>query len=174
MAEQAQVKSLEALESLRASLLIYQTKARRAVDLALEESSRLRQWLQADCRLHWEGQIRQISRQLERARAEALTARLSSLLDHRARHEEAVRRAERDLAHARDKLKIAQRWARDFETAVSPHLRRLENVRDHYTTQLPKAAAWLHQAQLTLEAYAALRPPAPEPAPEPAPPPPTP
>lgn len=165
MADHAQVNSLEALESLRAALILYQSKARRAIDLALEESTRLRQWLQADCRLHWEGQIRQGTRQLERARAEWMTARLSALVEHSARQEEAVRRAERTLAHAREKLLVAQRWARDFETAVGPHLRRLENVRDHYSTQLPKATAWLHQAQLTLEAYAASPPSSEPPAP---------
>jgi hypothetical protein len=157
MAEQAQVKSVEALESLRAAFVIYQTKARRAVDMALEEMTRLRQWIESDCRLHWEGQIRQWSRQLERARAELLTVRLSALVDRSSRHEEAVKKAERGLAHAQEKLKMAKRWARDFDTAVGPHVRRLENVRDSYVHNLPKAAAWLHQAELTLEAYAESR-----------------
>lgn len=157
MAEQAQVKSLEALESLRAAFIVYQTKARRAVDMALEEMTRLRQWIECDCRLHWEGQIRQWSRQLERAKAELMTVRLSALVDRSSRHEEAVRKAERGLAHAQEKLKMAKRWARDFDTAVGPHVRRLENVRDAYVQELPKAAAWLHQAEMTLEAYAESR-----------------
>ncbi|MDB6070258.1 MAG: hypothetical protein JWL81_1429 [Verrucomicrobiales bacterium] len=158
MAEQAQVKSVEALESLRASFITYQAKSRRAVDMAMDEVTRTRQWLLVDCRLHWEGQIRQITRQLERARAELMTVRLSALVDRSARHEEAVKKSERALEHAHDKLRQVKRWARDFENAVGPHVRRLESVREHFMHELPKASAWLHQAEMTLEAYAERRP----------------
>jgi hypothetical protein len=157
MAEQAQVKSVDALQSLRNAVVIYQTKAKRAVDMALDDVVRTRQWILGDRRLHWEGQIRQIGRVLERAKAELMTVRLSAMVDRSFRHEEAVRRAERDLAHAQDKLKQVKRWARDFENAVGPHVRRLESVRDHFQQDLPKAIAWLHQAQVTLEAYAESR-----------------
>ncbi len=154
MAEQAQVKSVDALHALRNAVVIYQAKSKRAMDMALEEVARMRQWLQVDRRLHWEGQIRQISRVLEQARAELMTVRLSAMVDRSFRHEEAVRRAENALAHARDKLLQVKRWSRDFDNAVGPHVRRLESVREHYQFDLPKASAWLHQAQVTLEAYA--------------------
>ena len=157
MAEQAQVKSVEALESLRAAFIVYQAKSRRAVDMAMDEAVRLRQWVQGDCRVHWEGQIRQWGRVLERARAELMTVRLSALVDRSTRHEEAVRKAERALANAQEKLKMTKRWSRDFETAIGPHLRRLESVREHLMHDLPKATAWLHQAEMTLEAYAESR-----------------
>lgn len=154
MAEQAQVRSVEALESLRAAVLIYHSKSRRAVDMALEEMTRLRQQVEGEYRTHWEAQIRSWTRKLEQARAELMTVRLSSMVDRSTRHEEAVRKAERALAHATEKLKMTRRWARDFETAVGPHVRRLESVRDTLVHQLPKAAAWLHQAEVTLDAYA--------------------
>ena len=157
MAEQAQVKSVEALQALRNAVVIYQTKAKRSVDMALDEVVRTRQWVLSDRRVHWEGQIRQLGRVLERAKAELMTVRLSAMVDRSFRHEEAVRRAERDLAHAKEKLLHVKRWARDFENAVGPHIRRLESVRDHFQHDLPKAAAWLHQAQITLEAYAESR-----------------
>jgi len=154
MAEQAQVKSVEALEALRSALIQYQAKSRRAVDMALDEAVRTRQWIETDRRVHWEGQIRYWSRLLERARAECMTARLSALVDRSTRHEEAVRIAEGGLSRAQEKLKTLKRWARDFDTALGPHLRRLESVREHLMHSLPKATAWLHQAEITLEAYA--------------------
>ena len=157
MAEQAQVKSVEALEALRSAFIQYQAKARRAVDMALDEATRTRQWIEGDRRLHWEGQIRYWGRALDRARAELMTVRLSAIVDRSARHEEAVRQAERGLSHAQEKLKIVRRWAKDFETATGPHLRRLESVREHLMHHLPKAIAWLHQAEITLEAYAESR-----------------
>lgn len=154
MAEQAQVKSVDALESLRSALVQYQAKSRRALDMALDEVARTRQWILSDRRVHWEGQIRHWTRLLERARAELMTVRLSALVDRSVRHEEAVRTAERSLAHAQEKVKVLKRWARDFDTALGPHVRRLESVREHLIHHLPKATAWLHQAQLTLEGYA--------------------
>lgn len=154
MGEQAQVKSVDALESLRAAFLIYQTKSRRSVDMALEEVARTRQWIQVDRRSHWEGQIRYWTRLLERARSELMTVRLSALVDRSTRHEEAVRTCERGLSNAQDKVKMVKRWSRDFDNAIGPHVRRLESVRDHLMHDLPKATAWLHQAQITLDAYA--------------------
>ena len=157
MAEQAQVKSVDALQSLRSAVVIYQTKSKRAVDMALDEVVRVRQWVQVDRRMHWEAQIRQLSRVLERARAELMTVRLSAMVDRSFRHEEAVRRAEQALAHAQEKLKRVKQWSREFENAVGPHVRRLEAVRDHFHYDLPKASAWLHEAVITLEAYAESR-----------------
>lgn len=154
MAEQAQVKSVEALESLRAAFLMYQAKSRRSVDMALEEVARTRQWIQVDRRTHWEGQIRYWTRLLERARSELMTVRLSALVDRSTRHEEAVRTCERGLAHAQEKVKAVKRWTREYDTAIGPHVRRLESVREHLMHELPKATAWLHQAQITLDAYA--------------------
>lgn len=157
MADQAQVRSVEVFESLRAAFIQYQAKSRRAVDMALEEVTRTRQWLQVERRTHWETQIRNWTRQLERAKAELMTVRLSAMVDRSSRHEEAVRHAERQLQNAQEKLKQVKRWSRDFDTATGPHVRRLESVREHYLHDLPKAAAWLHQVQVTLEAYAESR-----------------
>lgn len=163
MAEQAQVKSVDALDSLRAAFLSYQTKSKRSLDTALEESSRLRQWLQGDCRIHWEGQVRQWGRRLDQAKAELMTARLSALVDRSVRQEEAVNKASQGLAHAQEKLKCVKRWSRDFENTTGPQVRRLENVREQFCHQIPKATAWLYQASLTLEAYAESHGPSPAP-----------
>ena len=38
MANEANIRSLDALESLRAALIIYHAKARRAVDMAVDEA----------------------------------------------------------------------------------------------------------------------------------------
>ena len=157
MAEQAWIQSLDALHALRNAVVIYHAKSKRAVDMALDEVARTRQWIQVDRRLHWEGQIRQLGRVLERTRAELMTVRLSAMVDRNFRHEEAVRRAETALIHAQEKLKQVKRWSRDFDNAVGAHVRRLESVRDHFQHELPKASAWLHQAQVTLEDYAGSR-----------------
>lgn len=158
MADEAKIHSLEALESFRAALIIYQTRARRAVDSGIDEAKRVQRWVQQDQRLHWEQEIRKWDRVLERARAELMTVRMSALVDYTVMQREAVRKAERALSHAKEKLLFVKKWSRDMDTAMGPHLRRLESVREHYQHALPKATAWLHQAQITLADYADSRP----------------
>lgn len=168
----ANVRSTEALEALRAAFVIYQSKARRSVDTAVEQARAAQRWVQEEQRRHWEQEIRSRDRQLERARAELMTVRMSALADHTVMQREAVQRAERALTHAKEKLSMVKRWSREMDTAMGPHLLRLESVREHFQHQLPKAAVFLHQAQMTLLDYsgrapAALPPEPPGPPPEP-------
>ncbi len=99
-----------------------------------------------------------------------MTVRMSALSDHTVLQREAVKRAERGLSNAREKLIRVKKWSRDMDTVMGPHLRRLESVREHFQHELPKATAWLHQAQITLAEYASggpadSQPPAPTPSP---------
>ena len=64
---QANITSLEALDSFRSSLIVFLTKARRSLDEAGEEVRRTRQWVQHDQRTHWEGEFRRRTKQLEQA-----------------------------------------------------------------------------------------------------------
>jgi multidrug resistance efflux pump len=158
MDAQANVHSTEALEALRAALVIYQSKAKRSVDTALEEARAAQRWVQEEQRLYWEQEIRKRDRLLERARAELMTVRMSALADHTVMQREAVQRAERALTQAREKLSLVKRWSREMDTVMGPHLRRLESVREHFQHQLPKATAFLHQAQMTLADYSGRAP----------------
>ncbi|MES2707280.1 MAG: hypothetical protein V4726_11830 [Verrucomicrobiota bacterium] len=153
MADEANIRSLDALESLRAALIIYQAKAKRALDTAMEEAKAAQRWVREEQRRHWEQEIRKWDRLLERAKAELMTVRLSALADHTVMQREAVKKAERALSHAKEKLLFVKKWSRDMDTALGPHLRRLESVREHFQHDLPKATAWLHQAQITLADY---------------------
>ena len=72
MANEAKVRSLDALESWRSSLIVFMTKARRAVDQAGEEVRRARNWVQTEQRLHWETELRKRTRKLEQFQAELL------------------------------------------------------------------------------------------------------
>ena len=50
---QAKVTSVEVIDAFRASLIIFQSKARRCLDDAADELRRMRMWLQHDQRLRW-------------------------------------------------------------------------------------------------------------------------
>lgn len=175
MAEQARVTRLDALESFRASLIVFLAKARRSVDEVADEVKRTRHWLQHEQRLHWETQVKKRQKALDQAQQELLSARLSEFVDTPSMQQMAVRKARRVLEEAQEKLRLVKIWNRDFDTQADPLVRKLESLRYYLDHELPDAVSFLSQAQRTLETYAetplpgtsAPAPPAPGPAQEP-------
>ncbi|MCE9608696.1 MAG: hypothetical protein K8R23_00550 [Chthoniobacter sp.] len=160
MAQQVRVTSIDALESLRAALIIFLTKARRSLDDVGDDVRRTRMWLQHDQRSLWEGRVRQRHKTLGQAEQELLSAKLSGLRDNLAVQQAAVRKARAALDEAEGKLRNVKRWNRDFDSSVDPLLKRLEGLRGYLDFELPEAIAFLVQAQRTLDAYMETPPPA--------------
>jgi hypothetical protein len=158
MADQAKVTSLEALERFRASLIVFIHRAQNSLDEVLDEVRRTRLWLLNDQRFHWEREIRKRQKLVEVAKAELMSARLSGLREVTSPQENAVRKAKEALAEAEDKLRNVKRWSRDYEHCVEPLTRKIESLRYFLGQDMPKALAFLVQAQRTLEDYADIRP----------------
>ena len=154
MGEQVRVTSIDALEAFRASLIIFLSKAHRSVDEVGDEVRRTRMWVQSDQRLCWEGEIRRRRRTLDQAEGELMTARLSGLRDNTSAQENAVRKARQAVAEAEKKLHNVKIWSRDFDHRIDPLTKKLEGLRQLLDHDMPKAIAYLLQAQKTLEAYA--------------------
>ncbi len=153
MSNQAKVTSVEALDSLRAGLIIFLGKARRSLDDAGDELRRMRAWLQHDMRTRWESEVRRCARVLEAAEQELFSAKLSSLRDNIAQQQMAVRKAKHDLAHAEEKLRHTKTWARNYEGIADPLAKRLEGLRQYLDFDLPKGISHIVQIQRTLDAY---------------------
>ncbi len=166
MAAQVRVTSIEALETFRAHLIVFITQAHISVDEVSDEVRRTRAWIQNDQRTHWEGEIRRRRKLLDQAQQELLSAKLSGLRDRTATQELAVMRTKRAVAEAEDKLRIVKVWNRDYDHRSEPLVKGLDSLRHLLDVDLPKALAYLVQAQKTLESYAAG--PAPTAAPLPA------
>ncbi|MDB6152906.1 MAG: hypothetical protein JWL90_1359 [Chthoniobacteraceae bacterium] len=154
MADQAKITSIDALEAFRASLIIFLTRAHGSVDSVGDEVRRTRVWLQNDQRIHWENQIRRWRRQLDQATQDLMSARLSGLRDSTSAQEMAVVKCKRGLAESEEKLRSVKIWNRDFDHYMSPLLKRMEGLRQFLDYDMPKALAYLVQAQHTLDAYA--------------------
>lgn len=153
MAEQVKVTSIDALETFRAALIVFMTTAHRSVDEAGDEVRRARHWIQNDQRLHWEGEARRRHRMLDMAKAELFSAKLSGLRETTAAQENAVLKAKRAFAEAEEKLQNIKAWNRNYDGCVDPLIKRLEGLRHFLDHDLPKAVAYLVQAQRTLVAY---------------------
>jgi len=158
MADQAKVTSLDALELFRAKLIVFINRAQSSVDEVLDEVRRTRLWLLNDQRFHWEREIRRRQKLVEAAKAELMSARLSGLREVTSPQENAVRKAREALGEAEEKHRNVKRWTRDYEHSVEPLTRKIETLRSFLSHDMPKALAYLVQAQRTLEDYAGTRP----------------
>jgi hypothetical protein len=160
MPTQSKVTSVQALEAFRSSLLIFLSKGRPALEEASQDVVRSRLWLQTDQRGYWEKQVRKRSLELEEARQELFSARLSSLQEATAAQYLALRRAQRALGEAEGKLGLLKKWDRQLENDAAPLVKQLDNLQSFLSSEMPKAAAYLAEAVKTLEAYAGIAPPA--------------
>jgi hypothetical protein len=158
MAERAQVTSVEALESFRARLIIYLSKARPTLEEMCDEVSRTKDWLQSDRRSHWQNELRRTSRELDQARQELFSARVANLHGPTSAQQLAVTRAQRVHRQAEDKLRLLRKWCRDFENLTDPLTKQLDQLHTFLTSDMPRAVAYLAQVTSTLEAYAKIAP----------------
>ena len=151
---QAKVTSTEALDMFRASLIIFQSKARRTLDDAGDELRRTRMWLQHDQRVKWENALKVCRQNLERAEQELLSAKLSSLRDNITFQQNAVRKARAALTHAEEKQRQVKKWNQQFDATADPMCNRLEGIRECLDFCLPKGISFLVQAARIIEDYA--------------------
>lgn len=153
MANQAKVTSLEALDAFRSSLIVFMTKAKRALDETTEEGHRMRQYLQHDQRQHWEMQRRMRVKKLEEAAQELLSARLTGHREAQQMRQAAVRHWQAAVEEAESKLAAVKQWTIHYDNTADPIFRRLDDFRQYVETDLPKAVALLVNVQKALEGY---------------------
>ena len=165
MSLQAKVTSVDALDTFRAGLMIFQSKARRALDDASDELRRTRMWLQHEQRTRWEGELKKRSRTLDQAVQELVSAKLSSMRDNITFQQNAVRKAKAAVAEAEEKLRHIKKWNQNFDAMADPMAKRLDGLRQFLDYNLPKGITFLVQAARTLDAYAETHEPKSEPAP---------
>jgi hypothetical protein len=154
MAERANITSVEALDSFRAALVLYLSKARPTLDEINSEVVRLRVWLESDRRMYWEKQVRRCALKLEEAKQAVFSAEMSNLRKSTSAERMAVTKAQRDFAEAEQKLINVKKWISEFESRVAPLAKQLERVQSFLSSGLPKAQMHLSQSIKSLEAYA--------------------
>jgi hypothetical protein len=154
MAEEAKVRSIDELEAFRSRLIVFQNKARKAVDQASDEVRRTRLWLDADRLPYWEGQVKKRLRLLEQAQQELLSARMSEFIDNPVVQQQNVRKAKAALEEAENKLRAVKHWNRNFETTVQPMAKKLESVCQFLDFEIPQAITSLTQTIRILDSYA--------------------
>jgi hypothetical protein len=153
MTGQAQITSVEAIESFRAKLIVFLTQARSVLDEAANELSRTRLWLQNDQRALWEHELRLRGRRLEEAKQELFNAKLSQFQESTALHLMAVQRTQRAMQDAEDHIGALKKWDRDLENRAAPLMKQTEQLQGFLATDMTQAVAYLDQALKALDAY---------------------
>jgi len=164
MADRAQVTSFEAVESFRADLIVFLSRARAVLEEASDDVLRTRLWVQNDQRRVWEGETRVRYRKLEEARAELFSAQLSQFHESTALCLMAVQRAERANREAEAKMAVLKKWDREMENRTDPLVKQVTQFHSFLTTDMKRAVAYLDQVVKTLEAYAGVPTPGTSPA----------
>jgi len=154
MPQQAQVKSVDALESFRASLIVFLSKARPTLEEIAAHMVRTRSWVEHDQRNYWDKQMRLRARELERAQQELFSARMSKIAKATAAQELALHRAQRAVREAEDKQRMVQKWSRELDNRTEPLVKQVDQLHGFLATDMGKAVAFLGEAVKALEAYA--------------------
>ena len=165
MSQQARITSTDALDAFRASLVIFVTKAREAVDTSRDRVRRTRQWLQNDQRMHWEGTIRRRQRALDQAVQELYSARLTKMAATITIREAVVRKAKAAVEEAHQKLRNVKKWGQTFDGVADPLVKKLDGFREFLDHEMPDAITFLYRAREILDAYAERNAPVEKPAP---------
>jgi hypothetical protein len=165
MADQVKITSLDVLETFRSRLIVFLTKARRAVDEATDDARRTRNWLHGEQKVFWEAQWRKRRKAYDAAQQELISARFSEFNDSPSLQQAAVRKTKAALDEAEDKMRKVKAWSRDFDRCAEPVVKKLEGMKHYIEHDLPMAVALLTQIQRTLEAYSETHAPSDAPAP---------
>ncbi|HAB16677.1 MAG TPA: hypothetical protein PLX89_15560 [Verrucomicrobiota bacterium] len=166
MSERAQVSSIEAIESFRASLLTYLDAARPTLDEISGEVMRVRSWLDEDRLRFWEREVQRRNRLLREAQDALLSARMSHLREATDAEIVAVRKAKAALEEATERLRRVTKWCRDFDSRIAPLARQLDSLRNIFALEMPRAAASLTRTLDLLAEYAGQPPPSTNPIPD--------
>jgi uncharacterized coiled-coil DUF342 family protein len=154
MATQAKVTSTAALDSFRSSLIMFRGKARKSVDEVSEEVRRTRMWLQHDQMTHWEGEFRRKTKALQQAEQELASARLGTQNESALMARQAtVAKMRRSITEIEGKIRKLKGWIQNYDSRADPLAKRLDTLRQYLDTDLPKAIAYLANAQKILDDY---------------------
>jgi hypothetical protein len=156
MADRAHVTSVEAVESFRAGLIVFQSRARVILEEVCDEVIRTRGWVQTDRRRYWKAEARRRSQTLEKARADLSSARLSQFQESTTLHLMMVQRTERADREAKAKMAVLKKWDRELENRTDPLLKQVTQLQWFLAGDMARAVAYLAQVVRTLEAYAAV------------------
>lgn len=159
MPQNANVRSIEAIEAFRAVLVLYRDRASRILDDVRDDVVRTRSWLQGDCQLRWRKLVHDRGALLAQAEQELFTARLSGHPGAVQERRMAVNRARLAVREAEEGLDRVRHWLRHYDAEIETRSKPALQLRQLLDTNTQQALAWLRETTDILSDYAALAAP---------------
>ena len=162
MAEQANVRSIDAIADFRAVLIGYMDSIRTITSDAKTQVTRMQHWVSETQKIEWTRRKKKCHQQLTNARSDLERAKIARHDAHPSMFTDQIRgveRAKQNLAHCESKLVAVARWTRELEREgmlFQGSLQRLSRVVDG---DLERCTAWMASLISHLEAYLKTAPP---------------
>lgn len=162
MAEQANVRSIDAIADFRAALISYIESVRATASEAKSHVQRVQHWVEETQKLEWTRRMKKCNEQLANARSDLERAKIARPDAHPSMFTDQVRgveRAKQNMAHCESKLVAVSRWSRELEREgmlFQGSLQRLSRVVDG---DIERSVAWMASLIDHLNAYLKTPPP---------------
>jgi hypothetical protein len=157
----ANVRSLEAIETVRVALASFREEIEQSLSTIDVEMRRVLDWLEHDRPRHWRTQVRIAMDAVTEARAALHRCLMYPVADERPScHEEraALQRAEARLAYCQEKSERLHHWTREVQHEMFEYDGRIRQLRDTVEVDVPQAVAILERLLTRLHEYQAVRP----------------
>lgn len=158
MSQSAKVTSIDTLDSFRANLIVYLSKATRVLDDVTDDIGRTKVWLQTECISRWKKEVRLRTRALDQANAELMTERMANNREAIQARKMAVRKAKERVVEAEAKVERVKYWIRNYESKVEAKTKVVHQMRHYLDYDMKRAIAYLDGAAKSLADYAELKP----------------
>ena len=162
MSTPAQVRSTDAIEALRASLLKFQQRVQVAVDVLDGELHRASNWVEHDRPSYWKQQTHDAEDAVHSAKLELERCLMMTVAGERPtcrEQKEALVAAKARRAYCQEKCEAVRRWQRNLRHEQFEYDGRIGQLRRAMELDVPKAAALLQTILRRLDEYQIERPP---------------
>lgn len=160
MSEQANVRSLDAIEVVKSSLVSFREQLMQSLTTIDIEMRRVLDWLEHDRPKFWKTQVRLARDAVTTAKADLHRCLMYPVGDERpsCREERAeLKRAEAQLAYCEAKAERLKHWIREVRHEMFEYEGRIGQVKDLVESDVPQAIGILSRLLTRLEEYQALR-----------------
>jgi hypothetical protein len=155
MSDAARVTAVDAINELRAALVVFNEAAAEAVVAAEAEIRRTEEFIEEQLK-YWQQEVRRGEDAVFQARNE-LTRRKMINYDGRpidtTEQEKELRRALARLDHAEEQVRITRHWSRQWPQAVIDYQGPAGQLQGLLEATLPRACAFLERKLASLDAY---------------------
>jgi hypothetical protein len=159
---QANVRSHDAIREFKLDLINFADEARNALDAVEMEIHQIHNWLCRDQLAYWRTQIKRCQEAVAEARTELHRRKLSqmnSVAISDSDQREALKKAQRRLEEAEDKVVRIKKWIPILEHAVAEYHSQSQPLGDRLTGRLVASLNLLDRMIGALESYLTLQAP---------------